>query len=95
LPARNEAKLVAKIVKYLNSLEKCFAWKAHGGPMQARGVSDIQVCYWGNYHVIEVKDPNNPKGPTPYQELFMDKIKRAGGEAYVVRSLAEVKEIFK
>lgn len=63
--------------------------------MQARGVSDVQMCYHGKYVVLEVKDPNNPDGPTTWQKVFMHKIKAAGGEAYVVRSLAAVKKRFK
>ena len=58
------------------------------------GVSDIQVCYKGKYIVLEVKDPANPDGATLRQKNFMLKIKRAGGEAYVVRSLSAVKKRF-
>jgi len=41
---------------------------------------------------IEVKSPDNPKGPTPVQLARMKQIEEAGGIVIVARSLAHVKE---
>ncbi len=94
MPQRNEKKLVDRGRKYLNSLEDSFCFKTHGSPMQMQGVSDLILCYHGKYYALEFKDPQNKEGPTPTQEEFMRKVKRAGGEAYVVRSLAALKKRF-
>lgn len=88
-----ENKLVAKARLYLNSLEDSFFWKARGDPRQHKGISDLIGCYHGRFYALEFKVGNNQ--PTPYQKIFMLKVKRAGGKAYVVRSLADVKRVFK
>lgn len=91
----NEAKLTGKIRRYLNSLEDSFFWKVRGGPGQHKGVSDLVGVYHGHFVALEVKLPNNKRGLTLYQKVFLQKIKRAGGKAYVVRSLADVKRVFR
>lgn len=90
-----EAQLTAKIRKYLNERDDSFFWKARGDPRQHKGVSDLVGCYHGYFVALEVKLPTNKQGPTPYQREFLKKIKRAGGKAFVVRSLADVKRVFK
>ena len=91
--ARNEAKLVARIRAYLNKLPESYCFKIKGDPRQTKGISDLMWCYKGKFITLEAKDPHNPKGPTKYQKLFMSRIEEAGGEAYVVRSVREVKKI--
>lgn len=90
-----EAKLTNKIRIYLNSLDDSYFWKAKGDPRQQKGVSDLVGCYHKGFVALEVKLPNNKRGLTPYQKVFLQRIKRAGGRAYVVRSLADVKRVFK
>lgn len=90
-----EAKLTAKIREYLNTLDNSYFWKARGDPRQQKGVSDLVGVYHGRFVALEVKTPQNRKGPTLYQIVFMKKIKAAGGKAFVVRSLADVKRVFK
>lgn len=41
---------------------------------------------------IEVKSPDNPKGPTDGQIHRMNQIKEAGGIVFVARSLAQVQK---
>lgn len=90
-----EAKLTAKIRTYLNTLDDSFFFKVRGGPGQHKGISDLVGVYHGKFVALEVKLPNNKRGLTLYQKVFLLKVKRAGGLAYVVRSLADVKRVFK
>ena len=90
-----EAKLTAKIRAYLNGLDDSFFWKARGDPRQHKGISDLIGVYHGMFVALEVKLPSNKRGLTLYQKVFLLKVKRAGGKAFVVRSLADVKRVFK
>jgi hypothetical protein len=90
-----EASLTAKIRGYLNELDDSFFYKAKGDPRQRKGLPDLIGCYRGRFVGLEVKLPRNSRGLTKYQEETLLKIKRAGGVAYVVRSLADVKRVFK
>jgi len=52
------------------------------------GVPDILCCYRGSFIAFEVK---GPKGKTSaLQDINIKNIKKAGGLAYVVRSVSEV-----
>lgn len=90
-----EASLTARIREYLNSLDDSFFYKAKGDPRQRKGLPDLIGCYHGLFVGLEVKMPRNKRGLTKYQQETLLKIKRAGGKAYVVRSLADVKRVFK
>lgn len=91
----NEARLTAKIREYLNDQDDSFFYKAKGDPRQRKGLPDLIGCWRGRFVGLEVKLPNNRRGLTKYQRETLLKIKRAGGIAYVVRSLADVKRVFK
>jgi len=56
------------------------------------GIADIICCIDGRYIAFEVKRPG--KKPTPIQQSWAQKVKKAGGEYYTVHSLDEVKELF-
>lgn len=86
-----EKVLVRKILQYLNSLPNCFAWKSWGGMYSVAGIPDVICCYFGYFIAFEVKVGKNK--PTKLQEKTIDQIKNAGGKAYVVYSLDEVKKI--
>lgn len=86
-----ERDLVRRIKTYLSSLEGCFSWKEHGGMYGTAGIPDIICCYRGRFVAFEVKVPGNL--PTPLQKSTLEKIRRAGGTAEVVRSLDEVKAV--
>lgn len=91
----NEARLTARAREYLNSLDDSFFYKAKGDPRQRKGLPDLIGCYHGRFVGLEFKLPTNRRGLTKYQRETLIKIKRAGGIAYVVRSLADVKRVFK
>jgi Holliday junction resolvase len=86
-----ESVIVRDILKYLNSLNDCFAWKEHGGMYGTAGIPDIICCYKGRFVALEVKRSDGQ--PTKLQLKTIRDIRRAGGQAYVVRSIAEVKEV--
>jgi len=90
-----EADLTAKIRTYLNDLDESFFYKARGDPRQRKGLPDLIGCYRGHFVGLEVKLPNNKRGVTKYQRETLLQIKRAGGIAFIVRSLADVKRVFK
>jgi hypothetical protein len=88
-----EKEIVNKILKYLKTLPECFAWKEHGGMYGTSGIPDIIVCYKGRFVAFEVKTESAKL--TTLQENTLRKINAAGGAAYKVTSLDEVKEILK
>ena len=53
------------------------------------GVSDIILCVWGRYAVVELK--KNPKEkPTELQKLFIESVHEAGGQAEVAYSWDQI-----
>lgn len=86
-----EKNITNEILKYLKTLEGCFAWKAHGGMYGTAGIPDIICCFKGRFIAFEVK---TDKGKlTKLQEITIHRIKDANGEAFKVTSLEEVKKI--
>ena len=86
-----EKDIVNAIMKYIKALPGCFAWKEHGGMYGTAGIPDIICCYRGTFIAFEVK---TPKGKTTaLQDATIKKIISCGGQAYVVRSVDEVKNI--
>jgi len=43
----SEKEMVVKILHYLKTVPKCFAWKAHGGMYGTAGIPDIIACIAG------------------------------------------------
>jgi Holliday junction resolvase len=86
-----ESIIVRDILKYLNSLPGCFAWKHHGGMYSTAGIPDIICCCQGKFLAFEVKGPKGQ--PTKLQLKTIQDIQAAGGQAYIVRSLMEVQKI--
>lgn len=85
-----EKDIVAAIKKYLASLGSgVFCWKEHGGPYAAAGIPDIICCYHGRFVGLEVKRPGGKL--TERQQRTIEKIRRAGGIACRVESVADVK----
>lgn len=52
------------------------------------GCSDILACYRGRFLAIEVK--RQKTATTEKQKAFLDKVDRAGGRAWVVRSVDDI-----
>lgn len=88
-----ESNITRSILKYLKTVDNCFAWKAHGGYYGVAGIPDIVCCLNGHFLALEVKRPGNK--PTKQQAAVLGKINRAGGRAFVVYGVNEVREIVK
>jgi len=88
-----EKDIVSAILGYLKSVPDCFAWKEHGGMYGTAGIPDIIACINGRFFAFEVKTPSGKL--TRIQQVTIDKICSAGGQAYKVTSLIEVKNILK
>lgn len=86
-----ESTITSNIMKYLKTLDKCFCWKEHGGMYGCSGIPDIICCYHGKFIAFEVKRPGNK--PTKLQEKTIKDIQASGGQAFVVHSVDEVKNI--
>jgi len=86
-----ENDIVRAILKYLKTVPGCFAWKEHGGMYGTAGIPDIIACIKGRFYAFEVKTPVGKT--TALQDATIRKIRKCGGQAFVVRSVDEVKEI--
>ncbi len=88
-----EKDIVAAIMRRLKVEPMCFAWKEHGGMYGTAGLPDIVCCLCGRFFAFEVKTPDG--SVTKLQERTIHKIKVAGGHAYVVRSVDDVKSVLR
>lgn len=86
-----ERDIVAAIMRYLKTVPECFAWKTHGGPYSQAGIPDIIACVGGRFVALEVKTPSGK--PTMIQEATIRRINEAKGNAHIVRSLDDAKQI--
>jgi hypothetical protein len=86
-----EKQAVAKILKYLRTQPECFCWKEHGGMYGTTGIPDIICCFRGHFVAFEVKTETGRL--TKLQSVALEKINAAGGKAYKVTSLDEVRAI--
>jgi len=86
-----EKDITAAITRYLKTVPHCFFFKEHGGQYGTAGLPDIIVCYRGRFVAFEVKTATGR--PSKLQEVTIAKIKAAKGEAFIVRSVEEVKRI--
>ena len=80
-------------MRYLKTVPGCFAWKEHGGMYGTAGLPDIICCVGGRFVGLEVKTADGRL--SKLQEVMITKIKAAGGEAFKVTSVEEVREIIK
>lgn len=86
-----ESDIVRAILKYLKTVSDCFAWKEHGGMYGTAGIPDIICCYRGKFVAFEVKTETGKT--TALQEAVINKIRKCGGKAVVVRSVEDVKVV--
>ena len=88
-----ETDITKQILKMLNYIPGCMAYKHWGGPMGLKGVHDIICCYEGRFVSIEVKSPNLKKAEySEWQQRFADRVKDAQGISMCVQSPDEVIE---
>lgn len=59
------------------------------------GAPDFMVCWRGKFFGIETKAPGKAGNTTPNQDRELREIRDAGGEAYVVDDVAQLRHIFK
>ena len=85
-----EKAIVNSIMRYLKTLEGCFAFKEHGGFYGTAGIPDIICSYKGRFIAFEVKAEKGRS--TELQEATIKKINKAGGTALIVRSVQDVKD---
>ena len=86
-----ESQLIQNIRNYLKTVPDCFFWKEHGGQYGTAGIPDIIVCYRGWFIGLEAKVGKNQ--PTRLQQVTIEQIRKAGGVAAVVRSVADVQAV--
>ena len=86
-----EKDITTAILRYLRGLPECFCWKEHGGQYGTAGIPDIICCYRGHFLGLEVKQPGNKL--TRLQEITLERIRAALGEAHMVTSVADVRDI--
>ena len=87
----SEKEIVSKILRYLKTVPKCFAWKEHGGIYGTAGIPDIIACIDSKFYAFEVKTPVGKT--TKLQEATIRKILACGGTVAVVRSVDEVRAV--
>jgi hypothetical protein len=87
----SEKNITAAIMRYLKTVPNCFAWKEHGGMYGTAGLPDIIVCYCGRFLAFEVKTDSGRL--SKLQEITIQKIREAKGEACKVTSVGDVKTI--
>lgn len=88
-----ERDIVASILRFLKETPCCFAWKTHGGMYGTAGIPDVIACFHGRFVAFEVKTPTSKL--TKLQEITIQKIKNAKGQAFKVTSAAEVAAMLK
>ena len=88
-----EKTITNQILKYLKSEPECFAFKEHGGIYGVSGIPDVICCYKGKFVAFEVKTLQGKL--SKLQEIIIKRINNAGGMAFKVTSLQEVKDILK
>jgi hypothetical protein len=85
-----EANTTNEIMRFFKALPNCYAFKEHGGLYGTAGLPDLICCYHGMFVAFEVKTPTGKL--SKLQEITIQKIKDAQGQAFTVRSVREVKE---
>jgi len=95
LQIKREKTTQDRIIRWLKSLpqDQCWYFKVCGAPFQKRGVPDILCCIRGLFIGLEVKAPDGKI--TAMQLKQIELIRRAGGAAAVVHSLADAKHLIK
>ena len=87
----DESVVVRKILKYLNSLDRCRARKVHGS-IYSGGEPDIDCCLNGRSIKIEVKKPGEKVGEKGLQKKILQEWSEAGAVSFWVTSVEEVKD---
>ena len=89
----SEAKIQKEILAYLHKEVGGFWWKDAAGPYQQKGIPDIVGCHEGHFFSFEVKRPLVGE-LSAIQRNTLAAINAAGGTAYVVTSVDDVRRVF-
>lgn len=93
MASKPETKIVKKCMALLTTKFPGFYFKTHGGPYQKAGLPDIVGVYEGRFIGIEIKCPGKEDTLTDLQKKVLDKIKRAGGVAFMATSPQQIEII--
>ena len=86
-----ESAIQAEILGWLNKQDNTMAYKHYESPV---GFPDVAVLSLSRGTIyLEIKRSKKHK-PRPIQKYMHEKIRKCGGEVYVVWSLKMVKDIF-
>jgi hypothetical protein len=86
-----ESTIQTKIIKYVDSLPK--SWTVKIINCNKNGTPDVLCCIEGRFVAFEVKTSTGIV--SELQRYRISEIRSAEGEAYIVRSLEEVKDILR
>ena len=86
-----ETVLRRRIVRALKT-QWPLAWVWHPDSRFTSGIPDLLICVEGNFLAIEVKTPRGRIAPIQHATLM--KIRRAGGRAWIIRSVEELDDVF-
>ena len=109
MKSASEKQIETAILRYLELLPECFAWKNNSvgiyDPIRKvyrrtrnrfaiNGVADIIGIYKGRFLAIEVKTPKTKNRVSEDQRRFLDNISGHGGIAFVATGIEDVKYFF-
>lgn len=85
----------SRIIRYLKAkYPLAFVWKAAAGPYSYNGIPDVCMILDGRYYGFEVKRPFIGKA-SAMQLQTIDMIRRAGGMAGIVTTVADVEKLIR
>jgi len=83
-----ESAIQKAVIKYLEG-QGHFTFKTI--TCNKAGIADVISCFAGRFYAWEIKTPRGKASPIQLYQI--QKIREAGGEAHVVRSVDEVKDL--
>ena len=87
---RRETLIQTDILMYLRARKDIYGVNVSVNISTAKGTPDLLVCCKGRFVGLEIKRPDGSYGTTRPQEMRIAAIRRAGGVAEVVTSIADV-----
>ena len=89
----NEHGLRNAVSAYLKTLGYCCFWEKRwgGGFFQKTGIADYTGIAWGIPFAIEIKHPDKPAVADLDQEIYLTRVRLAGGKTLVTNRLQAVK----
>jgi len=78
----DEAEIVRRMLKRLNSIDGVYAIRTHGGTFQQKGTPDIIGCAHGLFFAIEAKKTAR-ENPSDAQKYNLKKFRQASGVTFV------------